>query len=191
MEAQRFSGKNSRFESEISSWSQSVLSFWFEDTRPRKWFRQSNQFDWLVTQRFGELSVEAQRGGLFNWEKDSSSCLALVLILDQFSRQIWRDSVLAYEGDARALRLSQWALKQGWIASEPERARRQFWLMPMLHSESVAVVTKAIPLLERFADSDTADLARRNRITLNRYGYYPWRDVVRRCWLMSTLEGLN
>ena len=190
MESQRLF-LNSRFDSEISSWSQSILSFWFEETRPRQWFRQSNQFDELVTQRFGDLSVVAQRGGLLDWEMDSCSCLALVLLLDQFSRQIWRDSVLAYEGDARALRLSQSALKQGWIASEPVRARRQFWLMPMLHSECISVVTGAIPLLERFADSHTADLARRNRIILNRYGCYPWRDAVRTRWLMSTLDELS
>ena len=173
--------------SDPSLWTQAILSFWFEETRPWQWFRQSNQFDWLVSRRFGQLSVEAQNGGLLNWEHDPASCLALVLLLDQFSRQIWRDSPLAYEGDVRALRLSQGALRQGWIAAEPVRARRQFWLMPMLHSECVDVVKGAIPLLERFVDLDTADLARRNRITLMRYGYYPWREDVRERWLTASL----
>ena len=61
-------------------------------------------------------------------------------MLDQFSRQLWRDEARAFAGDERALQLSDRALSLGWLAKEPQRARRQFWLMPMLYSEKPAVV---------------------------------------------------
>ena len=172
-----------------SLFSESILSFWFKETRPWQWFRQCNQFDGLVRQRFSHLTVKAQNGELLDWECEASNCLALVLLLDQFSRQVWRDSPMAYQGDARALRLSESALRKGWIAAEPIRPRRQFWLMPMLHSELAVVVRKAIPLLDRFVDSQTADIARRNLKILEEFGYYPWRNSVRKCRFDSAFPG--
>lgn len=95
-----------------------------------------------------------------------------MLLLDQFTRQVYRGKPQAYSGDVHALALSQRALANGWIEAEPQRVRRQFWLMPMLHSENAAVVKRAIPLLERFADSGTADVGRANLMELQRHGHY-------------------
>ena len=95
-----------------------------------------------------------------------------MLLHDQFTRQVHRGRPQAYSGDAQALELSQRALAKGWISAEPQRARRQFWLMPMLHSENAVVVVQAIPLLERFADIGTADIARANLAELMRHGHY-------------------
>ena len=149
-----------------------VVQFWFEECRPWQWFRQRDAFDALVSDRFGCLVEFALAGQLERWGERSNTGLALVLLLDQFTRQVYRGSPQAYSGDAQALQLSQRALANGWITAEPQRARRQFWLMPMLHSENAAVVEQAIPLLERFADSDTADVARANLAELQRHGYY-------------------
>ena len=153
-----------------------ILSFWFEECRPWQWFRRSSAFDREVRCRFGELTQTAQKGGLIDWESDQPSALALVLLLDQFSRQIWRDQPQAYLGDARARRLSKQAIHQGWLQREPERTRRQFWLMPLLHAESPDCVESAIPLIERWVDEPTAQIARRNLQTLRSHGRYPWRD---------------
>ena len=114
----------------------------------------------------------ALAGQLTRWEQQSDPALAMVLLLDQFTRQVYRGKPKAYSGDAHALGLSQQALANGWIAAEPQQARRQFWLMPMLHSEHAAVVEQAIPLLERFADSATAAVARANLAELQRHGLY-------------------
>ena len=158
---------------------EAILDFWFEQCRPWQWFRRSEAFDLEVRQRFGPLVEKALAGGLKNWEAEPSSCLALVLLLDQFSRQLWRGDARAFAGDEQALRLSQQALALGWIGLEPQRARRQFWLMPMLHSENPAVVQRAIPLLQIHVDQATADLAQHNLEQLQRYGRYPWRDAAR------------
>ena len=153
-----------------------ILRFWFEDCRPWQWFRHNPHFDQAITDRFGDLTMSAQAGALTDWEQQPGSALALVLLLDQFSRHVWRGQAQAFAGDARALAISRVALQQGWIQMEPERARRQFWLMPLLHSEEIATVENAIPLLERWADDATAAIARRNLQMLIQYGRYPWRD---------------
>ena len=149
-----------------------VLHFWFEDCRPWQWFRQRDAFDALVSDRFGCLVEFALAGQLERWGERSNTGLALVLLLDQFTRQVYRGRPQAYGGDAQALELSKRALANGWIATEPQRARRQFWLMPMLHSENALVVEQAIPLLERFADTGTAAIARANLAELQRHGHY-------------------
>ena len=153
-----------------------ILRFWFEDCRPWQWFRSNSEFDRSVNERFRALAEAAQEQGLIDWEGSKTSCLALVLLLDQFSRQIWRDQARAFEGDLRAQRLSHLALDQRWLENEPLKARRQFWLMPLLHAECLETVNQAIPLLERWVDSATADVARRNRNILIKHGRYPWRD---------------
>ena len=154
------------------SHAEAVLQFWFNDCRPWQWFRQRDAFDALISERFGSLVECALAGRLSSWGERSNTGLALVLLLDQFTRQLYRGRPQAFSGDARALEMSKRALANGWIAAEPQRARRQFWLMPMLHSENPAVVEQAIPLLERFADTGTADLARANLAELQRHGHY-------------------
>ena len=154
------------------SQAEAVLQFWFNDCRPWQWFRQRDAFDALISERFGSLVECALAGQLERWGERSSTGLALVLLLDQFTRQLYRGRPQAFSGDAQALELSQRALANRWIAAEPQRARRQFWLMPMLHSENPAVVEQAIPLLERFADPGTAAIARANLAELQRHGHY-------------------
>ena len=153
-----------------------ILHFWFEECRPWQWFRQNQGFDRSLSERFGPLAEAAQHDGLIEWETNQTSSLALVLLLDQFSRQIWRDQASAYLGDVRAQRLSQLALDQHWLEREPQKAHRQFWLMPLLHAECLETVNMAIPLLERWVDVATADVAKRNRDILLQHSRYPWRD---------------
>ena len=155
-----------------------VLHFWFQQCRPWQWFRRRDSFDALVRDRFAALVERGHAGDLQDWADNAKSGLALVLLLDQFSRQIWRGEARAFAGDRQALALALMALRKGWVATERQRPRRQFWLMPLLHSEAPMVVTQAVPLLEQFADSATADVARRNLIQLQRFGRYPQRNAA-------------
>lgn len=154
-----------------------VLEFWFQQCRPWQWFRRRDSFDALVRERFGEAVERALAGELDHWSCEPSSGLALVLLLDQFTRQIWRGEAKAFAGDPQALQLSLEALERGWIAAESQRPRRQFWLMPLLHSEDITVVAQAIPLLEQFTDAATANVARRHLNQLQRFGRYPRRNT--------------
>ena len=128
--------------------------------------------------RFAALVERALVGELDAWADPPAHGLALVLLLDQFSRQICCDEAKAFARDQQAQALNEEALQRGWVQSEPERVKRQFWLMPLLHSEENKVVAQAIPLLEHWVDCSTADVARRNLIQLQRFGRYPHRNAA-------------
>ena len=155
-----------------------VIEFWFVETRPRQWFAKEPAFDDLVQQRFLRLTRQAIAGDLDSWSAEPSRALALVLLLDQFPRQIWRDSAMAFAGDPQALALSQKAVELGWLETEPEQARRQFWLMPLMHSEDLAVQDEALPLFDQFTDPRTDDFARRHRDVIARFGRFPHRNAA-------------
>ncbi len=155
-----------------------VLDFWFEQSRPRQWFAKDPAFDALLRERFLGLTRQALAAELDAWGAEPSGGLALVLLLDQFPRQIWRDTATAFAGDPQALALSRKAIERGWLEAEPEQARRQFWLMPLMHSEDLAVQEAALPLFERFSDPHTADFARRHRDVIARFGRFPHRNAL-------------
>jgi len=85
---------------------------------------------------------------------------------------------MAFAGDPQALALSLKAVKLGWLEAEPEQAPRQFWLMPLMHSEDLAVQEAALRLLERFSDPRPADFARRHRDVIARFGRFSDRNAV-------------
>ncbi|MEX1317086.1 MAG: DUF924 family protein [Synechococcaceae cyanobacterium] len=155
-----------------------VLDFWFAETRPRQWFSKDRAFDSQVRERFIALVRRAIAGELAGWAVEPQGGLALVLLLDQFPRQIWRGSAMAFAGDGQALALSQAAVGRGWVATEPEQARRQFWLMPQMHSEDLSVQEAALPLFEQFTDTRTAEFARRHRDVIARFGRFPHRNAA-------------
>ncbi len=155
-----------------------VLAFWFQECSPSQWFVKDQAFDQLVCERFIGLTRQAIAGELAAWGEVPGDGLALVLLLDQFPRQIWRDSAMAFSGDDQALALSQKALVKGWVAAEVEQARRQFWLMPQMHAEDLAIQESAIPLFQQFTDERTARFASRHRDVIARFGRFPHRNAL-------------
>ena len=153
-----------------------VLRFWFEQTQPRQWFAKELAFDAQVRQRFIGLTEQAIQGELHGWAGVPQTALALVLLLDQLPRQIWRDSARAFAGDPQALALSLKAVELGWLEAEPEQPRRQFWLMPQMHAENLAVQEASLPLFQRFTDPRTTEFARRHRDVIARFGRFPHRN---------------
>ena len=85
---------------------------------------------------------------------------------------------MAFAGDGQALALSQQALKWGWVEAEPEQPRRQFWLMPLMHSEDLAVQEASLPLFRHFVDPRTADFAIRHRDVIAQFGRFPHRNAA-------------
>ncbi|MCS5699131.1 DUF924 domain-containing protein [Cyanobium sp. FGCU-52] len=155
-----------------------VLAFWFQESSPRQWFAKNPVFDQTVQERFTGLTRSAIAGELTAWGEEPASALALVLLLDQFPRQIWRDTAMAFAGDSQALALSLQAVERGWVAAEQEPARRQFWLMPQMHAEDLAVQAASLPLFERFTDGRTAEFARRHHDVIARFGRFPHRNAL-------------
>lgn len=158
---------------------QDVVHFWFHELRPAQWFRRNQKLDQQITTRFQGLVEQALDGKLISWSNKPSSALALVLLFDQFPRHIWRGQARAFLGDAQALSLSLEGERQGWIQKEPEQAKRQFWLMPRLHSEQLDIHDHALALFERWTDTRTFALAKQYRQIIATHGRFPHRDESR------------
>lgn len=155
-----------------------VLRFWFDESTPKQWFEKDRAFDRLIANRFSALVDLALADHLKTWHEQPTDNLALVLLLDQFTRNVHRDTPLAFAGDEQALMLTEQSLQAGWIEQCPDANRRKFWLMPMMHSESVEVQRESLPLFERYTDPDTVRFARRHCEIIERFGRFPHRNAI-------------
>jgi uncharacterized protein (DUF924 family) len=156
--------------------SQSVLQFWFHEITPAQWWKVDPAFDRLIADRFGEIHSQALRCELFEWRADPTGRLAEVVVLDQFSRNIFRGSHRAFEADPLALALAQEAvsLKSDATLSPQERA---FLYMPYMHSESKRIHEVAERLFREGTSEGSYDFELRHKAIVDRFGRYPHRNL--------------
>ncbi len=154
-----------------------VLSFWFEELDSKRRFAKDAALDALIGQRFGAHLQAAARGELSHWRSDAAGRLAEIIVLDQFSRNIHRDTPLAFAHDAQALTLAQELVAGGGDAALP-LSQRAFAYMPYMHSESLAVHAQALPLLSQPGLENTLNFLHRHTDILRRFGRYPHRNAI-------------
>jgi uncharacterized protein (DUF924 family) len=158
-----------------------VLDFWFGDagkSRP-EWFRKDPAFDSEIRSRFGALHAEAAAGGLAGWESAPRSALALLIVLDQFSRNLFRGDARAFAQDARAQRVADKVLERGWHR-ELQPLERQFLYLPFEHAEDLARQDRSVALFEELQASPgmegIARWAVKHREVIQRFGRFPHRN---------------
>lgn len=154
-----------------------VLAFWFDEATPEQWYKKDPAFDEVIRDRFETTIVAALAGRLDSWADDAASCLALILLLDQFTRNIYRDTPRAFSGDEIALALSLRCVDRGFINHE-SASWRQFMLMPMMHSEDLDIQDRSIPLFEEHTNPRTHDYAIKHRDIVARFGRFPHRNAI-------------
>ena len=155
-----------------------ILVFWFDEIDRAYWFRKDTGFDQLVKDRFGTHVERALQGDYDSWGDSASLRLSLIILLDQMTRNIFRGSPRAFSGDARALSLTLKAVAEGQLDAEVTIERRQFLLMPLMHSEDIEVQDRSIDIYERYADRDTLEYAKQHRDVITRFGRFPHRNAV-------------
>lgn len=154
-----------------------VLSFWFEEHGPKEWFAKNSDFDAKIRARFGALHARAARGELDDWAETPEGALALLVVLDQFSRNLYRNDSGAFACDAKALGLARMALDKDFLAGfgEPERA---FFLLPFEHSENPRDQDISVRYFGRFSDPLYRDAAEKHKAIIDRFGRYPHRNAA-------------
>ncbi len=156
---------------------QDIIKFWFEEIRPAQWWKKDNSVDAMIVQRFSALHHRAARCELFEWRKYARGRLAEIIILDQFSRNMFRDSALAFAQDALALALAQEAISAG--AEEPlTPAERSFLYMPFMHSESLKIHEVAVELFTKNSLPGNLDYELKHKAIIERFGRYPHRNSI-------------
>ena len=154
-----------------------ILNFWFKECKPEQWFKKNEYFDKMIENRFLIAIENALAGKLGNWEESETGCLALIILLDQFTRNVFRDTPQAFAGDKRALALSQLCCDKDYLTN-PDIQRRQFMLMPMMHSENLAVQDAALPLFKKYTSKKDYEYAEKHREIIARFGRFPHRNVI-------------
>lgn len=162
-----------------------VLSFWYEETDHALWFRKDEAFDARIRERFGPLHAEAVAGELWKWRKTPRGRLAEILVLDQFSRNLYRDDSRAFAADGMALVLAQEAVA---LKDDHELTQEERWFLylPMMHSESRCIHEWAEALFVDLGLEEVLRFERAHRAIIERFGRYPHRNAV--LGRKSTLE---
>jgi uncharacterized protein (DUF924 family) len=154
-----------------------VLNFWFRDECQEKWFIRDKQFDDAISTLFRACWEAARQGELCSWRATLHGRLAEIIVLDQFSRNLNRNSAEAWSQDSMALVLSQEVLRQPqWQQlGKPQKA---FLLMPWMHSESRLIHEKATELFEELGDPEFIRHEREHRDIIRKFGRYPHRNAL-------------
>ena len=156
---------------------QEILDFWFVTTTPSMRYATDPAFDAKIRERFFDAWRMGREGKLGAWEEEAFSALALIILFDQFSRNMFRGSGEAFSCDARALEIAKRAVARGFdLALESER--QMFFYMPYMHSENLADQEECIRLcVERRGDDISSDsYAARHRDVIARFGRFPARN---------------
>ena len=163
-----------------------VLHFWFGPPEMRgkaraEWFRKDEKFDAEIRRLFGTLHAAAAMGELETWRAEPRLMLALVIVLDQFSRNLYRGDARAFAQDARALQCAREALARGDDAKLLP-VERQFLYMPFEHSEDLAAQDCAVELMRALdayeATRGLVEWVERHREVIRRFGRFPHRNAL-------------
>lgn len=165
-----------------------VLDFWFgapgtiDYGRSREaWFKKSDTFDALIREKFLPLHKTAHGGGLAHWRESPLSLLALIIVCDQFPRNLFRDSARAFETDAMALSFAQRMVSLGWDR-RLNAVERQFVYLPFEHAEDLAMQRESMRLFgelaQEYAGGDLLTWARKHAVIIERFGRFPHRNAM-------------
>lgn len=156
---------------------QDVLEFWFDELTPKDWFTGGEEIDALIEARFSDLHQSAIQGELFEWRQNAQGRLAEIIVLDQFSRNIGRNSSAAFSADSMALVLAQEAVVGGFD-HQLSQQQKSFLYMPYMHSESLLMHEQAVMLFSQTGLENNLDFEFKHKVIIERFGRYPHRNEV-------------
>jgi uncharacterized protein (DUF924 family) len=153
-----------------------ILAFWFE-AGPKKWFNKDEAFDADIRNRFLPTYEAAAEGQLAAWEMTAEGALALVIVLDQFSRNMFRGSPRTFAADSQARAVADRAIARGFDMQFglPER---NFFSLPFMHSELLADQERCVDLCRAAGDPNTLKFAELHADIIRRFGRFPHRNAL-------------
>jgi uncharacterized protein (DUF924 family) len=154
-----------------------IIDFWFTELEPKQWWAKDEEFDSMIKTRFGELHSQAKAGELFHWRETALGSLAEVIVLDQFSRNIFRGKPDSFTCDSMALALAQFAIAKG-LDTDLLQGHRVFLYMPFMHSESRLIHSEAVKLFKSLGIQSNLDFEYKHKAIIDRFGRYPHRNKI-------------
>ena len=156
---------------------QDIYKFWFEEIDQKSWWSAEPAFDELIQGRFGDVLRRAAVGELFSWRNTPHGRLAEIIVLDQFSRNVYRGTEQAFAQDPMALILSQEAVALG-VHLELAPLERGFLFLPHMHSESKIIHEVAEAIYREHALPNNYNFELKHKAIIDRFGRYPHRNKI-------------
>jgi uncharacterized protein (DUF924 family) len=154
-----------------------ILAFWFDEIDPKSWWAADPDFDTLIKNRFLVVLNHAAQGELFSWRGEPKGRLAEIIVLDQFSRNIHRNTPGAFAQDSMALVLAQEAVARG-VHDSLSTTERGFLFLPYMHSESRLIHVEAERLYREHAAPNNYEFELKHKAIIDRFGRYPHRNQI-------------
>lgn len=154
-----------------------ILNFWFNELKPYEWFRKDELLDGMIRHRFSSYHLMAERGEFYEWRSTPRGRLAEIILLDQFSRNIYRGTPHAFQNDMMALILAEEMVLMG-LDKELPPTERAFAYMPFMHSESRKLHEVALSLFESLGNEESLKFERLHKKIIDEFGRFPSRNKI-------------
>ena len=168
-----------------------ILNFWFKECTPKMWFKKNKEFDNLIKNRFQKILEFCLENKINNYHFTKEDYLSWIIVLDQFSRNIYRNQTKSFAGDKKALKLSKIAIKKSFLKSNEDNYN-SFFLMPYMHSEKLSDHQFSLPFFKKYTNKKTYDSAERHKKVIETFSRFPHRnEILGRKSTKSELEFLK
>lgn len=157
---------------------QNVLDFWFSELTPKDWYSGAKEVDEKIKERFSATHEKVAAGEYWRERVHPKAALAEIIVLDQFSRNLFRDSAQSFVYDGQALFLAQGVVATGDYTELFTPAQTQFLYMPYMHSESKVIHAEALNLFEALGNEEALKYEKIHKDIIDRFGRYPHRNEV-------------
>jgi uncharacterized protein (DUF924 family) len=154
-----------------------ILSFWFKELAPKQWWVKDELIDESIKNKFSSIHLQARQCELFKWRDSAKGRLAEIIVLDQFSRNMFRDTPKAFSQDPLALSLAQEAISAD-ADKELNAAERSFLYMPFMHSESLLIHQQACQLFKANGNESNYQFELKHYEIIQKFGRYPHRNII-------------
>lgn len=154
-----------------------MLAFWFDEVGPDRWFAKDDALDRAIAARFAALRHTVVATRAEGWRDDPATLAAAIILIDQFSRNIFRGTATAFAADPLALELCKLALDRNWTGNAPP-PWRQFLLMPLMHSENFGDQRRARVEFAKLGDQRVSEFARLHHDQIDRFARFPGRNAA-------------
>lgn len=156
---------------------QEILKFWFEEIELSQWWSKDEQIDQIILDRFSDIHAQAIRCELFEWRNIAEGRLAEIIVVDQFSRNMFRESPLSFANDSLALALSQEAILFE-ADKELNSVQRSVLYLPFMHSESLKIHEVAMSLYQKNGVQSNLTFEVKHKEIIEKFGRYPHRNKI-------------
>lgn len=158
-------------------WVDAVFEFWFDELEEEQWFKRDDAVDAAIRDRFLQTYEAVRAAPVAELTKDARTASAAVIVMDQFSRNMFRNDPRTFESDAKALKVADAAIAAG-LDQDMSRMERYFLYMPFMHSEELAHQDRCIALFEALGSEKGVKYAVLHRDIIAKFGRFPHRNAV-------------